>query len=181
MTLKKYFYLCTLFLSIFLLASCAGNKQGPGSMNGAGPGVTDANLPEGVQTSGVDTGSGFGSDELSSSGRITNGRVYYFDFDRSDIHESDKPAILSHVNYLMKHPQARIILEGHTDPKGSREYNVALGERRANAVAEFMKEKGVNSAQIRVVSYGAERLAVPGRSEQDYQLDRRVVLVFQRK
>lgn len=167
-------------IALFLV-SCAGNKQGPGGMNGGGPGVTDANLPEGVQASGVETGSTFGDEESSRAGFIHNGRVYYFDFDRSDIHESDKPGILSNVNYLIKHPQARIILEGHTDPKGSREYNVALGERRANAVAEFMKAKGVNPAQIRVVSYGAERLAVQGRTENDYQLDRRVVLVYQRK
>ena len=81
----------------------------------------------------------------------------------------------------MAHASARVILEGHTDPRGSREYNVALGERRANAVAEFMKEKGVNPEQIRVVSYGAQRLAAPGRTESDYQLDRRVVLVYSQK
>jgi peptidoglycan-associated lipoprotein len=80
--------------------------------------------------------------------------------------------------YLLSHPLAKIILEGNTDPRGSREYNIGLGERRAKAVANIMLAKGVNPKQIRIVSYGAEKLAVPGHNEADYQLDRRVELVY---
>ena len=71
-----------------------------------------------------------------------------------------------------------VLLEGHTDPRGSREYNIGLGERRAKAVAQVLTDKGVDPSQIRVVSYGAEKLATAGHSDSDYQLDRRVVLVY---
>jgi peptidoglycan-associated lipoprotein len=105
-------------------------------------------------------------------------RVYYFDFDSPVVHDADKPAIYANANYLIAHPRAKVMLEGHTDPRGSREYNVGLGERRAKAVADVLMGRGVNPKQIRVVSYGAEKLAVPGHTEADYQLDRRVVLVY---
>ena len=101
--------------------------------------------------------------------------VYYFDFDRSVVKPVDMPAIYAKADYLLSHPKAKIILEGHTDPRGSREYNIGLGERRANAIAEVLKSKGVNPSQIRMLSYGAERLAAQGRSEEDYQMDRRAI------
>jgi peptidoglycan-associated lipoprotein len=105
-------------------------------------------------------------------------RTYYFEYDKSDVSDQEKPAIFANAENLVAHPNMKVLLEGHTDPRGSREYNVALGEHRANAVAEIMKSKGVNPDQIRVISYGAERLAVTGHSESDYEQDRRVVLVI---
>ena len=143
--------------------------------------VNDANSAynNGAQSSGLGEESGFG-DQASGSQQGISKRTYYFDFDSNVVHDEDKPAIDANADYLLSHRNAKVMLEGHTDPRGSREYNVALGERRANAVAEFMKAKGVNPEQIRVVSYGAQRLAAPGRTEHDYQLDRRVVLVYVR-
>ena len=105
-------------------------------------------------------------------------RTYYFAFDSSDVQQSDMPSINANANYLISHARARITIEGHTDPRGSREYNVALGERRADAVLDILKSRGVNPNQVRVVSYGAERLASPGRDEESYQLDRRAVIVY---
>lgn len=105
-------------------------------------------------------------------------RVYYFAFDSTVIQENDRPAIVANARYLTAHPRARVLLEGHTDPRGSREYNIGLGERRAKAVADVLTSHGVRSAQIRIVSYGAEKLASPGHTESDYQQDRRVVLVY---
>ena len=105
-------------------------------------------------------------------------RVYHFEFNKSEVLEEDKSGIAANADNLISHPSAKILLEGHSDPRGSREYNVALGERRANAVADLLKAKGVNPDQIRTISYGAERLATPGHSEEDYQQDRRVVLVY---
>ncbi len=159
---------------VLALSSCAapGHKdQGQDGAYGAGD--------NSVQSSGVGQRSHFG-DSAAGPNQSLAKRTYYFDYDKSEIHAQDKAAISGNADYLMSHPHAKVILEGHTDPRGSREYNVALGERRANAVAEFMKAKGVNPEQIRVVSYGAQRLAAPGRTEHDYQLDRRVVLVYVR-
>lgn len=180
MQIKHFHKNILIIFSALVLASCAGNKKTCGP--DAGMNNAPCETPCGVQTAGVDQEPNFGrTGEFNGSISGPHRNLYYFDFDRSDIHEVDKPDIYRNANYLMNHPHAKIILEGHTDPRGSREYNVALGERRANAVAELMKMKGVNPGQIRIVSYGAERLAVPGRSENDYQLDRRVVVVIARK
>lgn len=157
---------------VLALSACAApGHKGQDDMNGA-----DAN-GGGAAASGVGQGSNFGDSAAGPQQSLAK-RTYYFDYDKSEIHDQDKRAISANADYLMAHAKAKIILEGHTDPRGSREYNVALGERRANAVAEFMKAKGVNPDQIRVVSYGAQRPASPGRSESDFQLDRRVVLVY---
>ena len=172
MQLKKVVHMLLISVSIGILGGCAATPH-TGSDDVS---VTDGN--GGAQTSGVgdeDSSFGHGSEQGISK------RTYYFDFDSSDIHEQDKSAISANANYLVSHTGAKIILEGHTDPRGSREYNVALGERRANAVADLMKSDGVKSSQIRVVSYGAERLAIAGHTEDDYKLDRRVVLVYSQK
>ncbi len=163
---------------VLALGACSapGHKAGQDEDGGYGANANGG----GVQSSGVGQGSNFG-DSAGGPQQSLAKRTYYFDYDKSQIREGDKAAISSNANYLMSHTHAKIILEGHTDPRGSREYNVALGERRANAVADFMKDKGVNPEQIRVVSYGAQRLAAPGRTEHDFQLDRRVVLVYTQK
>lgn len=177
MQLKNLFRGLMIMGSILALSACSAPGHKGQGQDGTGD-AYDAN--GGVQASGVGQGSNFG-DQAGGPQQSLAKRTYYFDYDKSQIRDEDKPAISSNADYLMAHTNAKIILEGHTDPRGSREYNVALGERRANAVAEFMKEKGVNADQIRVVSYGAQRLAAPGRTESDYQLDRRVVLVYSQK
>ena len=140
--------------------------------------INDANAAyngNGAQSSGLGEESGFGD---QANGRHGSKLTYYFDYDSNVVHEEDKPAIAANANYLLAHPHAKVMVEGHTDPRGSREYNIGLGDRRARAVAVLLTSKGVNPAQVRVVSYGAEKLAAPGHSESDYQLDRRVVLVY---
>lgn len=165
--------------SILTLAACSSHRTPPSeaaineanSAYGAGAG--------GAQASGLGQESGFG--EHGSGERILSKRTYYFEYDSYVVHTDDKPAILANADYLVSHPQAKIMLEGHTDPRGSREYNIGLGERRAKAVAAILTAKGVNPGQVRVVSYGAEKLASPGHTEADYQQDRRVVLVYLRR
>lgn len=140
--------------------------------------VNDANAAYGAQSSGVGDESSFGDQAGGSPGSLAAKRVYYFDFDSNVVREDDKPAIVANANHLIKNDRVKTMLEGHTDPRGSREYNIGLGERRAKSVAEVLAAKGVNPSQIRVVSYGAEKLASPGHSEDAYQKDRRVVLVY---
>jgi peptidoglycan-associated lipoprotein len=166
MKLSKLAQIAVISLGILSLASCANMKK-----HNAG-GVDD----NGAQASGYGNGSGI-DDGLTPEQRLHK-RVYYFAFDRSEVRDIDRPAILANADYVMQHPSAKVLVEGHTDPRGSREYNIALGERRANSVAEIMKSRGVNGDQIRVISYGAQRLAVQGHSEEDYQQDRRAVLVY---
>lgn len=139
---------------------------------------------------GTDSSAGSGLGDENSFGRHGRGtpclkevsnQTYYFDFDKSEVRGDDRTCIEVQGKYLSENPKAKIRLEGHTDPRGSREYNIALGERRADAVADVLKLLGVAPSQIRVVSYGAEKLASNGMSEDDYQLDRRVNLVYESK
>jgi peptidoglycan-associated lipoprotein len=107
--------------------------------------------------------------------------TYYFSFDSNVISASDKASIKAHAHYLLKHPSSKVLVEGNTDPRGSREYNIALGERRANSVVNTLKSYGVSPRQIRATSYGSEKLAASGNAEADYQLDRRAKIVYWRR
>ncbi len=175
MKLTKWIKILVVSASLIGLAACSAHKSRAGDDSA----VSDANAAynSDAQSSGLGEESGFG-DQASSRGQLLSKRVYYFDYDSNVVHSDDRPAIDANANYLSAHPNAKVMLEGHTDPRGSREYNIGLGERRARAVADMLTAKGVNPSQIRIVSYGAEKLAAPGHSESDYQLDRRVVLVY---
>jgi peptidoglycan-associated lipoprotein len=169
MQIKKIIQLLIVSGSFLALSACSTTKK-PGDQVA----VNDAN---GVQASGLGQGDSYGdSDNLNTSQQAGAKRTYYFDFDKSDVRDEDRPAIEANADNLTANPGKKVIVEGHTDPRGSREYNVALGEHRANAVANILKSKGANPNQIRVVSYGAERLASPGHTEEDYQQDRRAVI-----
>lgn len=173
-TLKKLTQMMLICGGVAVLSACSYLHHHNSGANGEGEG--DASSA--AQSSGVGAeGYTEGSDGSASQSLVAN-RTYYFDFDKNTVHDADKPAIYANADYLLAHPHAHIILAGHTDPRGSREYNVALGERRANAVLDLLKSKGVKANQIRVVSYGQEKLASPGHTEQDYQLDRRAVIVL---
>jgi peptidoglycan-associated lipoprotein len=158
---------------LFLAACHSSHRNDDNAVNDANSAYSNS----GAQPSGLGGGSGFGSEESGSQDQLSK-RVYYFDFDRSTVRDEDRSAIAANADHVMANPKARVLLEGHSDPRGSREYNVGLGERRAKAVADILTTKGVNPAQIRIVSYGAEKLAAPGYTEADYQKDRRVVLVY---
>ncbi len=176
MKLKKIVQIMMVGCSILALSACSTKHKNSGY---DASGMNDMNTAAGARSAGLGAGQQYGDQGGDASRRGMAKRTYYFDFNSYVVREEDKPAIFANAEYLVSHPHARIILEGHTDPRGSREYNIALGEHRANAVLDLMKGRGVNPNQIRVVSYGAERPAVPGRTEQDFQLDRRVVIVKQ--
>jgi peptidoglycan-associated lipoprotein len=107
-------------------------------------------------------------------------RVVYFDFDRSDVREEDRPVVEAHAAYLAANPGTPVILEGHADERGSREYNLALGERRAISVRQLMAVLGVSNDQVQVVSFGEEKPANEGHDESAWTLNRRVELTYPR-
>lgn len=172
MKVTKWIKTVLLVSALVSVAACSSHKKHD---DGA---VNDANSAYngGAEASGVNGDERFG-DEAGGE-RLLSKKTYYFDYDSNVVHEDDRPAIEANADYLLAHSGVKVILEGHTDPRGSREYNIGLGERRAKAVAELLTAKGVKSSQIRIVSYGAEKLASPGRTDSDYQLDRRVVLAY---
>jgi peptidoglycan-associated lipoprotein len=151
---------------VFGLAGC-GSKGQSGKMGAHTSGVGGADGFDGVDTWGRS------EEELFST------RTYHFGFDRYDVADKDVPAINAQARYLASHPDARIRIEGHTDERGSREYNVALGERRANAVRAILAARGINDSQMATVSYGAEKPADMGHSEEAYAENRRAVIVYE--
>lgn len=102
----------------------------------------------------------------------------YFTFDRSDIQPEDKDIVIAHANYLVQHPDVKVLLAGNTDERGTREYNIALGERRANSVSQLMQLQGVAKSQIEVVSYGEERPVALGNDEAAWAQNRRVDITY---
>ncbi len=104
-------------------------------------------------------------------------RVFYFDFDVDQFRGSDRQVLTYHARDLAANPSKRIRLEGHADERGTREYNLALGERRANGILNFLIVNGASRNQIETVSYGEERPADRATSEAAYQRNRRVEIV----
>ena len=102
--------------------------------------------------------------------------VFYFEFDKSDLSAEARDALVYHAQDLKDHPNMRIRLEGHADERGTREYNLALGERRAQAVERYLQVQGVPASQMSTISYGEERPAVQGTTEAAYSKNRRVEL-----
>ena len=123
-------------------------------------------------------GEGKMMDPLSDPSSPLATRVIYFDFDSSVIKAEFKDVIIAHGNYLAGHPEAAVVLEGHADERGTREYNIALGERRAKAVEKLLTVQGVAPNQIQVISFGEERPVALGHDESAWSLNRRVEILY---
>jgi peptidoglycan-associated lipoprotein len=108
-------------------------------------------------------------------------RVVYFDLDRSEIKPEFQAQIACHAEYLKQFPQSRVTLEGNTDERGSREYNLGLGERRGNAVQGALSAAGASSSQLNVTSYGEERPVCRQHDESCWSKNRRVEIVYTAK
>jgi len=105
-------------------------------------------------------------------------RIVYFDFDSAVIKGQGVDVVAAHAKYLSANPQQRVRLEGNTDERGSREYNIGLGDRRAQSVRRALLLQGVSEGQITTVSYGEERPADPGHDEAAWAKNRRVEIVY---
>lgn len=105
-------------------------------------------------------------------------KTVYFDFDQSNIRSEFLPLLRAHAQYLNNRPSTFVTVEGHCDERGSREYNIGLGERRANAVAAFLQAEGVPPRQIITVSYGEEQPAAEGHNEDAWAQNRRAILAY---
>jgi len=103
-----------------------------------------------------------------------NTKVFYFDFDVSEFMASDRDVLAIHGRNMAANSGTRVRLEGHADERGTREYNLALGERRANSIRDYLVVNGASLSQIETVSYGEERPADQGQTEAAYRLNRRV-------
>jgi peptidoglycan-associated lipoprotein len=109
---------------------------------------------------------------------VMNGQdTIYFDTDRYNVDSADAAALQSQAQWLMKYPNKRATIEGHCDERGTREYNLALGERRANAAKNYLVSLGIDASRLSTISYGKERPVALGSNEEAWAKNRRAVTV----
>ena len=100
-------------------------------------------------------------------------RRIFFDYDEAEIRPDQRPTLQSNAAWLREHPGVKILVEGHADERGTREYNLALGDRRASAAKDYLSSLGIATSRIEIISYGEERPVVSGESEQSWSQNRR--------
>jgi len=154
------------------LSGCASKRPKPASSEGAA-----AN--NGAQGAGANYSKAGPDDEAAGpQGGLLADRIVYFDFDSAEIKGAGNDVVAAHAKFLAANPATRVRLEGHTDERGSREYNIGLGERRAQSVRRALLLQGATDGQISTVSYGEERPAVLGHDEAAWAKNRRVEIVY---
>jgi peptidoglycan-associated lipoprotein len=167
-----YLKLLTVTLLAVLLAGCPSSPAVPD------PEPTDTTYGGDASTDGMDDDLMGGGEYLEDPSAGELATVIYFDFDSSEVGADDQQVVARHAMQLGNDPGARVRLEGHADERGSREYNIGLGERRAQAVRQLLLIQGVSTSQIATVSFGEERPAAFGSSEADYSRNRRVEIKY---
>ncbi len=130
------------------------------------------------QRQGAELGGTFKGNPLDNPESPLSKRVFYFDFDSSQVKPEYLDIIAAHGRYLADHPNLSVVVEGNTDERGSREYNIALGQRRAESVAKLLMLQGADKKQIQVISFGEERPVALGHDEAAWRLNRRVELLY---
>ena len=139
---------------------------------------TDTNDANNTRTFGSGTDSRSGLSALDDPASPLSVRILYFEYDSSDILPAYREVLEAHANYLIQNPNVTMSLEGHADERGSREYNLALGERRSQNAKQLMMIFGPASLQIRTTSYGEERPVVEGHDEESWSQNRRVEIIY---
>lgn len=139
-------------------------------------------------TQAVDTGS-VTSTEMSAEERermarakeeaaLREIRTFYFDFDKSDLKPESRLPLMAHARYLAANPSMQVAIEGHADERGTKEYNMALGERRSKVVEQFLVVNGVSKSQIETMSFGEENPVALGHEEESWSQNRRAVIAY---
>ncbi len=181
---------CAVLLPMALLWGCTTTPPDTSSPDSAddgafsGAAVVDDSSDDdlaGVDVQGMDDSAVIEVDALDAGEGLLSQRVVYFAFDKSDITSDARAVIEAHSRYLAANPAARVTLEGHADERGTREYNLALGERRGKSVRQMMTLLGVSSRQLDVVSYGEERPVSMRHDEAAWEQNRRVELIYARR
>ena len=152
----------------FLLAACETASQVSG----------DSASTSASNTASSSSASSSASDKTPAEKLAQVGDTVNFDFDSAELTVSARSTLNRQAAFLSLNPDLMIVIEGHADERGTREYNLALGDRRATAVRDYLVAKGINSARVRTVSYGKERPAVAGSDESAWAKNRRAATVL---
>lgn len=162
-------------LSVAVLAGCKTKATKDNTPPVDNSGTTGTVIDNGATTAGA-----YGPDDLEKDSCLRQ-RVVYFDLDQYVVKSEYQAIINCHAKYLRDRPSSRLTLEGNTDERGSREYNLGLGERRGNAASSAVQASGGSAGQLTVVSYGEERPVCTESNEECWARNRRAELVYTAK
>jgi len=154
-------------LAALALTACGGSEA-------TKPAVEDKS----VGAAGADTDAGVSGKSLDAKADLLAKRRVYFAFDSSAVDAENRAIVEAHAAYLAANKNIKVVLEGHTDERGTREYNLALGERRAQAVERMVKALGVSADRVKNVSYGEEKALAMDHTETAWALNRRVEIIY---
>jgi peptidoglycan-associated lipoprotein len=179
-----------ILLMTSVLAACATSQpvetQPPAGVEDRKPGVSPggpgtqgvpAKPPTGIDLTGDKPGAAL-ADPLKDPASLLALRSIYFDFDKYEIKDEFKPVIEAHAQYLRRTGGTKMLIQGNTDERGSREYNIALGQRRAEAVKKVLQLLGVPEEQVEAVSLGEEKPKEPGHTEEAWTRNRRSDMLY---
>lgn len=174
-----------IFLMLVLLAACAQptrdltEAERQAEAAAAAEAEAAERAREDAEARGMGTEPDLRADPLDDPDSPLADRLVYFDLDQDVVRAEFIPMLEAHARYLSQNPDARLRLEGHTDERGTREYNLALGERRAQSVRRIMNLNGARDTQLEVISYGEEMPVAFTQTEEAWARNRRVELVYE--
>ena len=166
-------------VSLMLLMALALTLAGCTSTSTQRAYTEEVGEEEAPDTAGLEEAEEMQIDPLSDPDSPLAMRVVYFDFDKSTVKPEYLDAVAAHGSYLAQNPGTRMRLEGHADERGSREYNLGLGERRSQSMQRLMSLQGISDGQAELISYGEEKPAALGHDESAWSQNRRVEIVYE--
>ena len=180
MQLNKVLKGLMIALPVMAVTACSSTDEATSATSGTESNQTTSGSEGNVDTTVVtpiDANGQLSEQELKEQA-LRETQTIYFAFDNSTIAGDYEEMLAAHAAYLVKNVDMKVTIEGHADERGTPEYNIALGERRAQAVAKYLQALGVQADQISIVSYGEEKPLVLGQGEEAYAKNRRAVLVY---
>lgn len=183
-------HISLILLAAVMLSGCPAEPtkeaadQTQGRIEGAGDSAQTGQFTDGRTTNGTAMATSdepYRKDAINDANSPLSQQLVYFDFNASTIKTEYQELLVWHGRYLASNPDMKVRLEGHTDERGSREYNVALGDRRGQAVSRLLMFQGAKSSQVQVVSYGEEKPVALEHDESAWSQNRRVQLVYEAK
>ena len=179
----------SVFLMTGLLAACGpdtikddamGSNASDASNSGAHTGgVGDGSNADGSALSAGESNVSYDRSAINDANSVLAERVIYFDFDSDQISKDYMDLIAHHGKFLANNPDMKLRIEGHADERGTREYNVALGNRRAQSVRRLISFQGTSTSQVTVISYGEEKPVALSHDDEAWRLNRRTELVYE--
>ena len=180
MRLNKTMKALAIALPMMTLAACSSNSDSDSDsqVDTNAQTQTTVDTQDNVQTSAMTRAQEIEEQKRQELERLRSEHIVYFDFDKSSINSEFSAVLDAHAKFLSENSNISVLIEGHTDERGTPEYNIALGERRAKAVVSYLENMGVLPSQLSVVSYGEEKPMVKDRTEAAFAKNRRAVLVY---